>query len=106
MTVKPPKGVDDKKFYSTLAAEDPLGVIVRGLAYIESEVVALCEEAAVHPRVIKDMRLDYSGRVALAVALGLRQSLQKPLSAVGTLRNKFAHNIDAAIGPTEAKSLA
>jgi hypothetical protein len=90
--VPPPDGIDDQKFIDAMAAEDAFGAVVRGVIYIEHELIALAAEVAVYPDAIKGMRLSYSGRVALAVTLGLVPTLQPALDAIGRLRNKYAHD--------------
>lgn len=104
-TIGPPKGVDDEDFISAMLHEDPLGIVVRSVIFIEHELIALAEEVATHPRAIKDMKLDYHGRVALAVTLGLVPSLQPALNALGSLRNKFAHNPGFSIGKEQVNAL-
>jgi len=104
--VQPPDGIDDEKFIDSMVAEDALGSVVRGVIYIEHELIALANEVAIHPNAIKGMRLTYSGRVALAVTLGLVPTLQPGLDAIGRLRNKYAHDPNFEVTEKDIDELA
>jgi hypothetical protein len=84
-----------KEFTKALLGEDELGVIIRSHIYIESEIdeylrLALRDYAQLG-------RLEYSTKVRIALACGLRKELKGPLNALGSLRNKFAHELGKAI---------
>lgn len=89
-------------FSRALLGEDELGAVVRGHIYIENELIAFIKARLPVPEAIKDRDIDYSMRVKLAVALGLDPDFEPALNFVGSLRNGFAHRLDARIGKQEA----
>ncbi|TXN41431.1 hypothetical protein FV232_24760 [Methylobacterium sp. WL30] len=97
-------GIDEKlqRFNQALLGEDELGAVVRGHIYIESELIDFIRARLPNPAGIKDLEIDYYGRIKLAIALGLDESFGPSLKFVGTLRNRFAHRLDAAIGKQDA----
>jgi hypothetical protein len=88
-----------------LAAEDDLGKIVRSHNYIENELQEFIFFAAPNPTHLKFDGMEFAEKVRLALILGLNSDLKPPLSAAGTLRNKFAHRLDMKIGQDETKIL-
>jgi hypothetical protein len=48
---------------------------------------------------------DYAGSLRLALILGLDATLETGLSAVGVLRNRFAHRYDAELTEADAKNV-
>ncbi|KQO92248.1 hypothetical protein ASF33_17010 [Methylobacterium sp. Leaf92] len=85
-----------------LLGDDELGAVVRGHIYIENELIAFIKARLPKPEAIKDRDIDYNMRVKLAVALGLDPSFEPALNFVGSLRNQFAHSLEARIGKQEA----
>jgi len=102
--VPPPPDVDDDRFYAELTGKDPLGVVIRGLIYIDLELSALIEEAIYDPSHLKALKLDYSGRLNLAAALGLDGRFLPPLRALGSLRNRFAHQPNMSVSESDAQN--
>ena len=106
----------DDAFFKALQSEDELGLVVRAHIHVEaklSEFLGLLAD----PASLDKMDLDYSKRVHLAVALGLKHEHAKGLHALGTIRNAFAHRLDStlsddrvtnlykALGPTEKETV-
>ncbi|CAO4135983.1 hypothetical protein [Methylorubrum extorquens] len=89
-------------FNRALLGEDELGAVVRGHIYIENELIAFIKARLPAPEAIKDRDIDYNMRVKLAVALGLDPSFEPALNCAGSLRNQFAHSLEARIGKQEA----
>jgi imidazoleglycerol phosphate dehydratase HisB len=85
------------QFYKDLMGEDALGVVIRAHIHVEHQLNAFIEEIVPYPDELRPMQLDYSQRVHLVVALGLKEELKKPLLALGTLRNEFAHRLTASL---------
>lgn len=92
-------------FNADLLNGDPVGLIIRAHIHIERLLIEFIESSLVAPAALKSLKLDYSGRVTLALALGLPPDFDKPLRALGTIRNGFAHRLDAGLGDQEAKIL-
>ena len=82
---------DEDEFQAALQGEDELGLVVRAHIYIEASLNEFLEELSVSIKHIEKMKLEYSQKVSLAVALGLPPQYESPLLAIGTLRNNFAH---------------
>lgn len=91
-------------FNHALLGDDELGAVIRGHIYIENELIAFIKARLPVPEAIKDRDIDYSMRVKLAVALGLDPDFEPALNFVGSLRNGFAHRLDARIGKQEAEN--
>lgn len=87
-----------------LLNEDELGMIVRAHLHIEREVTEFIRARLSPPEALPALDLEYSGRVKLALALGLSCEFKKALNFVGTLRNKFAHQLDAKITKQDANN--
>jgi hypothetical protein len=100
-------GIEERQaaFNATLMGEDHLGMIIRAHIHIEHELAGFLEAVTPRPESLKPLRLDYDGRVNLAVALGLPPDYLAMLSCVGKLRNQFAHRLNAQLGSQEANNL-
>jgi hypothetical protein len=92
-------------FNADLLGEDPLGMVIRAHIHIENQLIEFIEAALAAPDQLKSLNLDYAGRVSLALALGLHPEFGKPLRSLGTMRNHFAHRLDAGLGAQEANNL-
>lgn len=80
-----------------IANEDDLGAVIRGHIRIESLLSRYISAAVIKPEKIEGRRFEYSARVAISLALGLRDGLQGPLTSLGTIRNGFAHTPEKSI---------
>lgn len=83
--------VQDEEFQAALRGEDELGLVVRPHIHIEANLLELLSHLLVSTKHAEKMRLEYSQRVHMAIALGLHPQYESPLLALGTLRNAFAH---------------
>lgn len=92
-------------FFKLMSLEDELGVVVRAGAYIDNQLIQLIDECVASPQAIKRMGLTYENRIDLAIALGLDQRFRAPLTALGKIRNTFAHRISATLGSSEAHAV-
>jgi hypothetical protein len=89
-----------------LTKEDDLGRVIRAHIYIEHELRDFIFFAAPNPEFVKRFDgVEFSEKVHLALLLGLNRDLRSALSAMGNLRNKFAHALDMKIKEEEVKSL-
>ena len=105
MSPAPSYDVETKAFFAALRGEDELGMVLRAHTHIESVLSKLIAETVADATALAQVKLDYSDKVNLAVALGLQNEYSKPLLALGTLRNRFAHRLDAALTRQEANNL-
>lgn len=94
--------VDQKDFFAAMAHDDPLTVVIRATIFLENQLIGFIEDNVASPAQLKKLRLDYDGRIYLAAVLGLRPSLVTPLSALGNIRNKFAHRLNAKFTEADA----
>jgi uncharacterized protein YaiE (UPF0345 family) len=86
-----------EKFKLALLAEDDIGRVIRTHIYIELLLNEFLEFALIKPRNLKNLELDYFGKVNLAICLGLSEDLMKPLLQIGKIRNLFAHKFEQTI---------
>lgn len=99
-------GIDEQlqRFNEALLGEDELGAVIRGHIHVESKLIEFINARLPYPDGIKDLDIDYFGRVKLAIALGLDPSFGPSLNFVGSLRNRFAHQLNVKIGKQEANN--
>ena len=95
----------DKQFYEALLGEDDLGLVVRAQIHIEHELRGFVLSQAPRPEMVKFDELDFDATCRLALILGLTPDLRAPLSGVGSLRNRFAHQLAKPLGQQEANNL-
>jgi hypothetical protein len=97
--------IDHESFIQAMSGEEPLVVVIKAALYIEHQLIGLIEDCVTHVDHLNQMQLDYHGRLQLAAALGLRPSLVPPLKNLGTIRNRFAHRLDAQLTSNEVNVL-
>ena len=88
-----------------LMKEDELGMVIRAHIHIEHAIIDFLK-TQMTDQVLGALSLDYSGRVRLALALGLHEQFKAALNFVGTLRNRFAHRLDATLSKEDADNFA
>lgn len=74
-----------------------MGAVVRAHIRIENLLIQTIENLLPHPKHLKNLGLDYDGRVTLALALGLKEQFGPPFRTLGKLRNDFAHKLDTSL---------
>lgn len=101
-------GIESRRaaFQEALLGDDELGVVIRAHIYVEHELIAFIRATMSPPEALDAIKLDYEGRVKLAMALGLPAHFKPALSFLGTLRNSFAHRLDATLTKQEANGFA
>jgi hypothetical protein len=92
-------------FVELLDGGDDLQVVIRAHTHLEHELREFVSAAAPQPDAIKPSEYDYAGTLRLALILGLDPALEAGLVAVGALRNRFAHRLDARLTVDEAKQI-
>jgi hypothetical protein len=95
----------ENKFITDLLGEDVLGVVLRAHNYIEALLARLLDALVPSPEYLMKLNLDYSEKVDLSVAMGLGLEYACPLKALGSIRNKFAHRLDAVLFKDDTKNL-
>lgn len=95
----------DQEFFDALGGEDDLGAVIRTHLFIENFLNMflglLCDDFSY----LDKKNLDYETRVNLAIALGLKKEHAGGLKAIGSLRNQFAHNLNAELNESNANNL-
>ena len=94
----------DAKFLESLQGEDELGVVLRSHIHIDATLIEFLSVFA-DTKALDKMNLEFSQRVHLAVALGLREEHAKSLLAVGKLRNDFAHQLNTSLTESRIRNL-
>ena len=80
-----------------LFREDEMGAVIRAHIRLENLLLMLVDLLTPFPTYLKKLNLDYDGQVTLALALGLDSALSDALRAMGSLRNKFAHQLETKL---------
>lgn len=93
-----------KELIVALDSEDDLGKVIRSHVIVESSLVAIIEKTVAHSDYLKPMELGFEQIVHLALALGLDENLAKPLKCIGSIRNKFAHNLRGQINKSDSNN--
>lgn len=96
---------DEAVFVQALSEEDDLGCVIRLTIVVEGILIRMTEQIVPNPRELEKLNLDYHGRVSLAVALGMPVEIAPALRALGRLRNRFAHRLDAKLEVAEVTDL-
>lgn len=91
-------------FIQSLQAEDELGLVIRAHIHIEAKLIEFLFLLA-DAKALERMDLEYSQRVHLAVALGLKEEYSKGLLALGTIRNAFAHKLGSSLTESRVSNL-
>jgi hypothetical protein len=99
--------VDIDGFTKEMEGEDAPGVVIRSAIHLEHQLLGVIDNGLANSSALKDVDLDFMGRLCLAEALGLPKHLVATVAAIGRIRNKFAHRLDykfdrEAIGALEA----
>lgn len=89
--------METSELMSILKQEHHLGKVIHTQIYIENLINNYLHFAMENPKYLKPLRLDYDGKVHLAIALGFSEELKEPLSMLGKMRNGFAHTLDKKI---------
>jgi hypothetical protein len=100
-----PADETDQAFFIALVVEDHLGFVVKAHIHIEHTLRRLIDNAIPFPEHLDIDRLSYSMAIRLATSLGLNPRFKSPLQALGRLRNKFAHQLNAQIMNDDADKL-
>ena len=96
---------EQENFLAAVRGEDELGAVIRSHIYVESALAFLLEHLVADKKYLEKLDLDYSQRVDLAIALGLKAEHAPPLHALGTIRNAFAHRLNANLTKDRVEAL-
>ena len=99
------KQLTDEMFQKALLNEDELGSVIRVHLHVEYHINEILNILTPYPDDLKPLNLDYDGKVNLICALGVKTEYKTILSALGNMRNKFAHNPFYKINKSEINNL-
>lgn len=85
-----------------LDSEDDLGKVVRSHIIAENILVKFIERRLNSTVYLKKMGLTFEQKTILALALGVDNVWEKPLSCLGSIRNSFAHKLRGEINKSDA----
>lgn len=92
--------------FGDIAARDDLGVVLRGHLYVEHVLDEMLGLMVAYPTALKGLRLSFQRKVGLARALGLLlRGEEKPLLALNSVRNAYAHDLRAVLSPSQVDVL-
>jgi hypothetical protein len=100
-----PFTADEAVFVAALSEADDLGCVIRLTIVVEGILIGMIEQVVPNPKELEKLNLDYHGRVSLAVALGMPVEIAPALRALGKLRNRFAHRLEAKLEVGEVTDL-
>ena len=81
------------EFVKALLAEDEVGCVIRSHLYIEAQMNRYLELAVVDPNYLRKLNLSYAKKVELLCCLGFDVQFRAALKKIGSVRNKFAHDL-------------
>ena len=90
---------NDKVLFAELVREDNIGLVLRGHLHVERKLIAFISRQLLYPERIDWGKIDYTGKVELALSCGLEVDIRPALEHLQTLRNNFAHSLNAKIEP-------
>lgn len=94
----------DEEFYELMSKAEPFEIVIKSAIVVESEIEEIFDLAFDEPKHLLIMNMTYEQKMALALAIGLNTRFKPVLKALASIRNKFAHNLDAKFGKAEANS--
>ena len=87
----------DKILFNELVKEDNVGLVLRGHLHVEHQLTKYIAEQLPYPERVDWGKIDFMGKVELALACGLDVDIRPGLERLENLRNMFAHRFDALI---------
>lgn len=82
----------DEQFATRLSNCTELELVILSTIAIEHELNQFLMLIVPKVQHLKNVKLDFCGKVHLALSLGMTEDLQSPLKSIGNIRNDFAHN--------------
>ncbi len=95
----------DQQFLDDLMREDDVGLILRGHLHAEHQLVELLTAVLPMGDRCDWSKISFFAKVESAYGCGLPLDVKDLLAKIGTLRNNFAHRLDAEITKKEVLAL-
>ncbi len=86
-------------------SQDDLALVLRGQLYIEAMLRQYLDQKLYDPAFIDNKSFEYSERIKIALSVGLDIKFQRFLNAIGSIRNRFAHDVALILSPNEVNNL-
>jgi hypothetical protein len=93
------------EFFDALLAEDDVGCVIRSHLYVEAQINRYLELAVVDQKYLRKLNLNYAKKVELLCCLGFDAKFREALKKIGSVRNKFAHDISFHLSREVVKDL-
>ncbi|OEF06789.1 hypothetical protein, partial [Vibrio genomosp. F10] len=84
--------------------EDDLGMVIRSHIVLENLVEEYISSKTVCEKSVSKLKLTFEQKIYLAVSLGFDPRFEKPLKAIATIRNRFAHNLRGCLDKSDANN--
>ncbi len=91
----------ESQFIADLQREDDVGLVKRGLLHVEHQLIELATTRLPFASRVDWNEISFRAKLEIAYACGLPEDRKKLISSLNSLRNKFAHRLDATISKAE-----
>jgi len=95
----------ENDFRKALLEDDEIGIVIRSHLYIENLLDELLSLLLPFPEEYEEMNLSYANKVRLVCAAGFDKNFKPMLLALGSIRNKFSHDLNTKIDSELVKDL-
>lgn len=89
----------EKLLFDRFSNEDNVGLVLRGLLHVEHQLIKFISSQLRYPERVDWSKIDYTGKVELALSCGLSVDIRPPLEYLESLRNNFACSFEGKIEP-------
>jgi len=95
----------ENDFRKALLEDDEIEIVIRSHLYIENLLDELLSSLLPFPEEYEEMNLSYANKVRLVCAAGFDKNFKPMLLALGSIRNKFSHDLNTKIDSELVKDL-
>jgi hypothetical protein len=87
----------DQQFMADLQREDDVGLVLRGHLHVEHQLIELASVLLPFAARCDWGKISYRAKVEFAYGCGLPEDLKDLLERLGSIRNGFAHTLNASL---------
>jgi hypothetical protein len=95
----------EHQFFADLRREDDVGLVLRGHLHVEHQLIELASMRLPFAGRCDWGSISYRAKVELAYGCGLPEDLKYLLVRLGSMRNDFAHALDASLSKQSVLNL-
>lgn len=95
----------DESFLQSLLTEDEVGRVIRSHLHLEAQIIRYLELSVVRPEYLDKLNLTYARKIDLICCLGFDENFRSALKKLGSIRNKFAHDLSYRLSKEVIKDL-